>query len=218
MTNRFMITLALVASAAAGVGAGVLVSQVAVPENDNQDVKSITGVSSGVAGSNAKDPEKEGIDQITVPPEPNTTSDPASATDATTNQPPSPATDPDRTQSQTVDIEGVEGTEGVDTERENTPPKRAVSANATSENTVEILTTSDETMQAIRGIKGIDSVMLQNLETVLRMQAPPPPPEEGGGGSRAAAALLTMETDEPPDPEEEVDGREELTEFELEGS
>ena len=68
-------------------------------------------------------------------------------------------------------------------------------------------------------IKGIDTVMLQNLETVLRMQAPPPPPEEGGGGGvRAAAALMTMENDEPPDPEEEIDGRRELTEFELEGS
>ena len=78
----------------------------------------------------------------------------------------------------------------------------------------------DGSMQSIRGIKGIDTVMLQNLEAVLRMQAPPPPPQEGGGGGgvRAAAELLTMENDEPPDPEVESDGREELTELGLEGS
>ena len=53
-------------------------------------------------------------------------------------------------------------------------------------------------MQSVRGIKGIDTVVLQNLEAVLRMQSPPPPPPEdggGGGGVRAAAALLTMEND-----------------------
>ena len=62
---------------------------------------------------------------------------------------------------------------------------------------------NDGAMQSVRGIKGIDTVMLQNLEAVLRMQAPPPPPEDGGGGGgvRAAAALLTMENDEPPEPE-----------------
>ena len=78
----------------------------------------------------------------------------------------------------------------------------------------------DGAMQSIRGIKGIDTVMLQNLEAVLRMQAPPPPPQEGGGGggARAAAELLTMQNDKPPEPEEETDDRQELIEFELEGS
>mgnify|MGYP000143271723 CR=1 FL=1 len=56
-----------------------------------------------------------------------------------------------------------------------------------------------------------------NLEAVLRLQAPPLP-EEGGGGGGAAAALLTMESDEPMEVVQEVDGREELAEFELEGS
>jgi len=80
-------------------------------------------------------------------------------------------------------------------------------------------TPNEDSMQSIRGIRGIDTVMLQNLEAVLRMQAPPPPPPEGGGGSvRAAAELLTMENDEAPDPEEETDDRQELIEFELEGS
>lgn len=80
-------------------------------------------------------------------------------------------------------------------------------------------TPHEGSMQSIRGIRGIDTVMLQNLEAVLRMQAPPPPPPEGGGGSvRAAAELLTMENDQPSDPEEETDDRQELIEFELEGS
>ena len=83
----------------------------------------------------------------------------------------------------------------------------------------QVFTASGDSVQSIRGIKGIDTVMLQNLEAVLRMQAPPPPPQEGGGGGvLAAAALLTMENDEPPDPEEETDDRQELIEFELEGS
>jgi hypothetical protein len=194
LTTRLLVTTALLVSTAVGVGAGVLVSQVAAPDKGGKDVKSITGVSSGVDGSGEKQPEKKGVDQVAIPPEPPATVEPASETD----------TDPDGAGSQAVTIEGVEGTEGVMTERENT---------------IEIFSANDGTMQSIRGIKGIDTVMLQNLEAVLRMQAPPPPPEEGGGGgTRAAAALLTMETDEPPDPEEEVDGREELTELELEGS
>jgi hypothetical protein len=49
------------------------------------------------------------------------------------------------------------------------------------------------------------------------MQEPPPPPLGGGGGGRAAAALLTMEN-EQVEVEEVVDGREELLEFELDGS
>lgn len=76
---------------------------------------------------------------------------------------------------------------------------------------------SQNAMRSIRGIKGIDTVMLQNLEAVLRMQAPPPPPE-GGGAVQAAAALLTTESDAQPGPETETDDRKELTELELEGS
>lgn len=82
----------------------------------------------------------------------------------------------------------------------------------------QVSTANEGSLQSIRGIKGIDTVVLQNLEAVLRMQAPPPPPQAGGGGVRAAAELLTMKNDEPPEPQEESDGREELTELELEGS
>jgi hypothetical protein len=91
---------------------------------------------------------------------------------------------------------------------------------AVGERVSQVFTANDGSLQSIRGIKGIDTVMLQNLEAVLRMQAPPPPPQAGGGGGgvRAAAELLTMENDEPPDPEVESDGREELTELGLEGS
>jgi hypothetical protein len=90
---------------------------------------------------------------------------------------------------------------------------------AASQAAADGFTTNAGAMQSIRGIKGIDTVMLQNLEAVLRMQAPPPPPEAGGGGgARTAAALLTMESDAPPDPEIETDDRQELTELELEGS
>lgn len=95
----------------------------------------------------------------------------------------------------------------------------AVVGAAVGERVSQVFTPDDGSLQSIRGIKGIDTVMLQNLEAVLRMQAPPPPPQEGGGGgARAAAQLLTMESDQPPDPEIESDGREELTELVLEGS
>jgi hypothetical protein len=92
---------------------------------------------------------------------------------------------------------------------------------AVGERVSQVFTANDGSLQSIRGIKGIDTVVLQNLEAVLRMQAPPPPPQVGGGGGggvRAAAELLTMENDEPPDPEVDSDGREELTELGLEGS
>ena len=79
-----------------------------------------------------------------------------------------------------------------------------------------VFTVNEGAMQSVRGIKGIDTVTLQNLEAVLRMQTPPLPPTDGGGGR--AAALMTMETDQPPDPEEEPDGREELIESDLKGS
>jgi hypothetical protein len=193
MKTRLLIIAALFASATAG-GAGALVSQLAQPAGPRQDVKSVTGVSSGVDGTDEKLPEKKGVDPLPVPPEPVEATRPLQAA----------AADSSAAASQPVDIQGVEGSDGVAADQEPT---------------VEILTTSDGAMQSIRGIQGIDTVMLQNLEAVLRMQAPPPPPEEGGGGGmRAAAALLTMENDEPPQPQDEVDGRQELTELELEGS
>jgi len=234
VTAKLLTILALFASVAFGAGAGVFVFQVAAPETEQRDVKSITGVSSGVDGSKTKEEEEEGVDQVPLTPPPPPTTDPP---------PPEAATDPNTTQSQTVEIQGVDGTEGVDTEPTTTQSQTADTQGVDTEpNTaqsqtvdlkgvegtegvdtepetlVEVITTTDGSVQSIRGIKGIDTVMLQNLEAVLRMQAPPPPPEEGGGGGRAAAALLTMESDEPPDPEIEVDQREELNQSEEEGS
>ena len=46
-----MIPWLLIASAAVGFGAGALALQVTAPDDDRQDVKSITGVSSGVDGT-----------------------------------------------------------------------------------------------------------------------------------------------------------------------
>ena len=181
MKTHITTTLALAASAAIGAAAGALVLQIAPTGAGQQDVKSITGVGSGVGGARDKQiNEEEGID-ATIPPPP--------------EAPPAQAADPEA-----VDIEGVEGTDGTTVE---------------TEATIEILTADDGTMQSIRGIQGIDTVMLQNLEAVLRMRAPPEPPQ-GGGGGRAAAALLTMEAEELPEPVEEPDMRDELTE--LEGS
>jgi hypothetical protein len=180
--------VAFCASTAAGVGVGLLVSQATGPDAGRQDVKSITGVSSGVDGTQAKEDEEKGVDRIAVPPP---TAEPKPKTDAT----------PKDSTNQAVDLKGVKGTEGITTE---------------SKSTIEILAPQDNAMQSIRGIKGIDTVMLQNLEAVLRMQSPPPPPQ--GGAVRAAAALLTMEHDEKPGPETETDDRKELTELELEGS
>jgi hypothetical protein len=194
VTIRLLILLALSASAAVGVGVGVLVSQVTETGDERRDVRSITGVSSGTDGTKAKDKdaEKKGVAPVTVLPETRTTTDPSQETHA----------DRDNASLQTVDIERVKGTAGTTTE---------------AENTIEIFTTNTGAMQSIRGIKGIDTVMLQNLEAVLRMQAPPPPPE-GGGSVRTAAALLTMADDGPAGPEVETDDRQELSEFELEGS
>jgi hypothetical protein len=192
MTTRFLITLALFTSAVAGVGAGALLSQVAGPDGARQDVKSITGVSSGVDGTQAKPPEKTGVDQITLPPQAPPQTDPARKPEAAHQQP----------ASQAATIKGVTGTDGVTPELPRT---------------VEIIAAHDNAVQSIRGIKGIDTVMLQNLEAVLRMQAPPPPPQ-GGGAVRAAAALLTSENDAKPGPETETDDRQELMELELEGS
>jgi hypothetical protein len=171
MTSRLLVGVTLLAAAAAGAGVGALVSAAGDPGGQGRDVQSITGVSSGVDGSQAKQPEKKGIDQVALPPE----------------------TPPEM------------------------PPEAPPAAPKAA--TAEIVT-GDASMQSIRGIKGIDTVMLQNLEAVLRMQAPPLPPEEGGGGGgvRAAAALMMMQTEEQPEPEPQDDGREELIDPELEGS
>lgn len=195
MSSRLLVTAGLFASAAIGAGAGVLVSQATAPGDGPRDVRSIVGVNSGVDGAQAKQLEKKGVGQVTA----------AAETRTATDSAPETGPDQNRAPGQTVGIEGVKGTDGTTAEPTNS---------------VSTVAANDSSLQSIRGIKGIDTVMLQNLEAVLRMQAPPPPPQEGGGGGgvRAAAELLTMQNEKPPEPEEEKDDREELIEFELEGS
>lgn len=83
-------------------------------------------------------------------------------------------------------------------------------------NTATPVQDAEGSIQAIRGIKGIDQVQLQNLEAVLRMQSPPPPPPPN---SRAKKAVAVLTTDSQQQEEEELpDAREEHMELELEGS
>ena len=103
---------------------------------------------------------------------------------------------------QAIEIEGVQGSNGT-----KVPP----------ENTIESVTEGHGSIETIRGIEGIDTVMLQNLEAVLRMQQRPQE-QQSQGGARAAASLLTMEPDETEEAEEVIDGRQVHAEYELEGS
>ena len=84
------------------------------------------------------------------------------------------------------------------------------------ENTATPVHDAEGSVAAIRGIKGIDQVQLQNLEAVLRMQSPPPPPPPNSHAKKAAA-LLTMDTQQE-EQQEVPDAREEHMELELEGS
>jgi hypothetical protein len=72
-------------------------------------------------------------------------------------------------------------------------------------------------IQSIRGIEGIDSITLQNLETVLRMQSRATE-QRPRGTVRAAAALMAKENTQEEQPEEMPDARVEYLEFEMEGS
>ncbi len=75
-------------------------------------------------------------------------------------------------------------------------------------------TSQDVSIESIRGIEGIDTVPLQNLEAVLRMQTRPEE-QQAQGGAGTAAALRTMEKTENDDAKQ-PDTREEMTA--LEGS
>ena len=70
-------------------------------------------------------------------------------------------------------------------------------------------------VQSIRGIEGINTVTLQNLEAVLQMQDRPQE-DQGKGGARTAAGLMAREPTE--EFEEAPDARDVHLEFELEGS
>jgi hypothetical protein len=93
----------------------------------------------------------------------------------------------------------------------------AVGMVATSDNSIEGVNEVHGSIETIRGIEGIDTVMLQNLEAVLRMQQRPQE-QQSQGGARAAAALLTMEPSEAEPIEEDVDGRQVHVAYETEGS
>ena len=105
-----------------------------------------------------------------------------------------------QSQSRPVRIEGARGSQ---------------SAAEPEQNTIESVSDEHGSIRAIRGIEGIEMVMLQNLEAVLRMQDRSSE-ERAEGAVRAAAALLWTEG-EPGELEEIPDNREEMT-FELEGS
>jgi hypothetical protein len=111
---------------------------------------------------------------------------------------------------------------GADANREGSIAgvrSEAVGSDGTStqpENTIEAASSVDGSIQSIPGIEGIDTIAIQNLEAVLRMQTRPTESSPRGGVS-TAAALMTMEG-EPQEELEEIDGREELEELELEGS
>jgi hypothetical protein len=73
-------------------------------------------------------------------------------------------------------------------------------------------TSQDVSIQSIRGIKGIDTVTLQNLEAVLRLQTREPPPPPGNPPPISMGGAETTQTDEP-----QPDARQQLT-VDLEGS
>lgn len=70
-------------------------------------------------------------------------------------------------------------------------------------------TSQDVSIESIRGIEGIDTITLENLEAVLRMQSRPEENRAHGGGG-SAAALVNMETAEKDD-EKQPDTREEMS-------
>jgi hypothetical protein len=193
MASRIRAGVAVLMSVGLGVVLAAAIPQ--GPDDSGRDVNSVSGVSSGAAGSTDEQPDEQGIEQVPTEPAVVSAND-REGVDAT------PESMSGTPQSQAVDIRGVQGTEGSELEQESV---------------VAVIATPEGTIRQIRGIEGIDAVMLRNLEAVLRMQEPPPPPLGGGGGGRAAAALLTMEN-EQVEVEEVVDGREELLEFELDGS
>lgn len=195
MTKHVVAVTALLTSMGLGVGAGLLASYSAAPDDGKKKVRSITGVKSGAGGSGADEDRKKGVD--TVPP----TREPKSAESkqkkgATGASP----------QSRPVEIKGVRGTEGTTVEQKNT---------------VESVSAVHGSIESIRGIKGIDTVMLQNLEAALRMQERPQE-SQSRGGAGTAAKLLTMGTEEENDVEEEEeqeeDSRAEHVPSELKGS
>jgi len=193
MYNRTLAAVALLGSIGLGISVVLLASGSGEPEDSENSIQSVKGVSSGTGGSDVEEPDRGGVEQIQADNEPPDSQKTSAKDDQTETTAPN---------SQAVDIQGVRGTDGTMVEQEST---------------IESVSSDHGSIQSIRGIEGIDSIPLQNLETVLRVQERPKE-QSSGGGARTAAGLLTMESDEQDEPEEVTDGREELTEIELEGS
>jgi len=96
------------------------------------------------------------------------------------------------------------------------PEERKKGVVAPQENTIQGVTDVHGSIQSIRGIQGIDTVMLQNLEAVLRVQSRTEPPPRSNSSS--AAALSASDETVEDNLQKVPDGREEHLEFELEGS
>jgi hypothetical protein len=86
----------------------------------------------------------------------------------------------------------------------------------TPENTVRGVSDPHGSIQSIPGIEGIDTVTLENLEAVLRMQDRATEPQSQGS-VRTAAALMTIQV-AADDQEVVIDARDEHLEIPLEGS
>jgi hypothetical protein len=193
MFNRTLAAGALLSSMGLGIGVALLASISGDPKDSDNSIQSVRGVNSGAGGSDVEEPERKGVEPIQSDKELSDTQESSAKKDQT---------DTMASDNRAVDIRGVRGTDGTTVQEENT---------------IESISSDHGSIQSIRGIEGIDTVPLQNLETVLRVQQRPEE-QPSGGGSRSAAGLLTMEGDEQVETEEVTDGREELVEFEMEGS
>lgn len=191
--HRMTTATAVIASLALGAGVGAATLLLINGARNPGRGASIEGVVSGVSGAvGEKNDTLEGVDAM-PPVEHRVAGQRTSAQDAT-------IADSEDPQATTVEIEGVEGADGTRLDVENTIQGVAESAGS---------------IQAVRGIEGIDAVMLENLEMVLRMQQRPEE-QQGKGGARSAASLLSSEPSE--EFEATPDDRDIHLEFELEGS
>jgi len=82
-------------------------------------------------------------------------------------------------------------------------------------NEIQEITDAHGSIQPVRGIQGIDAVMLQNLEAVIRVQTRPV--EQQAMGTPQVAAGLGFAPSEQPI-QDLPDARDQHQEFEMEGS
>jgi len=193
MGYRTLTTIAVLSIAGLGVGAGAFWLQATGPNDSSRNSNDgITGVNLGTDGSAADDPAEE---------------DDADGTQGVTSV--QLGTDGSTTEAvESQMIEGVEGTDGTVI----VPP----------ENSIEGVSNAVGSVDAVQGIEGIDTVALENLEMVLRMQGADASDSSasGQGNGAAAAQLITGGQPGPPMLGGANDGREvmEVPETELKGS